>query len=157
MYLIKFKKEFLYFFQRSGYLTYPDVSTNQLTGRILDSSARLYGKWFKKIAKTESAQCQKRNRIIQCKGSSTSGISRHLASKHDIRLKNKEPVSENNNVLSSKSENKTKTNHTILKFTKRQLMSEIVSRLAAKDDFFNFIRESLKSRDYSLLKDKEIK
>jgi hypothetical protein len=90
---------------------------------MLDSSVWLYGKWFKKIAKTESAQCQKCNSIIQCKGSSTSGLSRHLASKHYNRLKDKEPVSENNNALSSKSENKTKTKQPILKFTKRQSMS----------------------------------
>lgn len=46
-------------------------------------------KYFKKEGKTQTAQCSHCPKTLCCKGSSTSGMARHLQKVHNIIIKKK--------------------------------------------------------------------
>ena len=113
-------------------------------------------KYFSKV-NDENAKCNKCEKIIGCKGSSTSGLGRHLLSLHSINV-NKRKCKEEE-ILSKKI---IQQQPSILSFTKKQSLSEIVARLAALDGLSinaicssQFIRQSLSSRQFNLPKDRK--
>lgn len=101
-------------------------------------------------------------KLIRCKESSTSGLIRHLASQHkniDVPSSSKkQPTIDVDDDTESENApppppKKPKIQSSILKYTKRQKMGEIVPRLATVDGFSidgicrsSFIRESLLAR-----------
>lgn len=122
---------------------------------------------------SDNAKCTKCGDVLSCKGSSTSGLTRHLQKKHSITLPSKQkqvaaaddsesaPSSTKKQKKSeaegASSSSSTASQQQILKFAKRQSLAEIVSRLVALDGFTvhgvtnsAFIKESLKARGYTL-------
>lgn len=117
----------------------------------------------------ENAKCKMCSSIIGCKGSSTSGMARHLR-KHSIEIKKIQtlaPVTPKQESVSSilsspsqsapkKAKNATET-PSILKYVQRQSLCEIIAQLIAFDGISiravtksAFIRESLSGRGYNL-------
>lgn len=87
--------------------------------------------WIHFIKKGEGkAQCKNCPKILNCGGSSTSGLIRHAASFHNINISKR--TLEVQNSSKPGIENK---HPSIFKFTKRQSLAEIVSRLPATDGF----------------------
>lgn len=111
-------------------------------------------KYFEKLPEDrEKARCRKCLQILSCKGSSTSGLLRHMKNKHDLDLK----PSPETSVAKVSSVAVPVKQESMLKFVKRQSLAEIVARLVAKDGFSingvtksEFIRESISKRGYSL-------
>lgn len=107
----------------------------------------------------DQAKCLKCiNKILSCKGSSTSGLIRHLEAIHKINLKKRKQTVDSD---SSESQNQGAPDNSVSKFLQRQSMAEIVARLVATDGFSihgicksEFIRQSLKARQFNLPKDK---
>lgn len=106
----------------------------------------------------ETARCKKCLQTLSCKGSSTSGMLRHMKNKHGVEFK---PTASNDpaNDKSSNLPGPMKQQSSMLKYVKRQSLSEIVARLAAVDGFSinaitksDFIRQSITARGFSLPK-----
>ena len=104
--------------------------------------------YFKKVEK-EKARCIYCNKMLTCKGSSTSSLHNHLKTVHD-------KVTEKKSSDAGPS-SQTSTQPCILNFVKRTSLEEIVSKLAALDGLSincitnsSFIRESLQQRNYCL-------
>lgn len=127
-------------------------------------------KYFEKVVNTETAKCKQCNATISCKGSSTSGMVKHLRIRHSISFQN---AKANSSVLPSKKRKSSEassspstsasstgaTNTGIAKYLKRQSLDEILARLVALDGFSpnaiaksEFIRESVANRGYLLPK-----
>lgn len=114
---------------------------------------------FQKLS-NETAQCKTCPKIIQIKGGSTSGMTRHLEHKH----KKKEADQESGTGGKPNKIRKLDTpptpglqQKTMLAFVKRQTLPEIVARLAAKDGLSihvitksEFIRQSIVERGFKL-------
>lgn len=121
--------------------------------------------YFDKL-NAEFAKCKKCGNDINCKGGSTSGLKRHLFSKHTIVIQTNHSADCKSSTSAAKRKKNTaksgaSSSQPILKFMKRQSLQEIVSRLVTLDGFSvhgvtksAFIRESLDSRGYHLPKDK---
>ena len=102
----------------------------------------------------ENAKCSKCNKLMSCKGSSTSGLNRHLTSIHNININKRKCIEQKEKNLSKTSINQQPS---ILSFTKRQSLQEIVAKLAALDGLSinticksQFIRQSLRSQNFNL-------
>lgn len=115
---------------------------------------------FKKDENSEKASCNYCSSKILCKGSSTSGLMRHLSAVHPEKI-TKRKENEANLEPGPSCSKMSKLQPTILKYTKRQSLAEIVSRLCALDGFSisgvsksSFIRESLNVRGFQLPKNK---
>lgn len=120
-------------------------------------------KYFGKINES-AAQCSLCPKQISCKGSNTSGLSRHLQRVHNISI-NQTPV-ESTSVIqpgtSSESESKRikrEKQCEITEYVANKSLSEIISRLAAEDGLSiraitrsKFIRESITQRGYKMPK-----
>lgn len=125
----------------------------------MENSAWTY---FTKEKGGEKAECLICSKLLSCKGSSTSGLIRHLQHIHKLNLlkrtANDELPSSSN--VSTKPTNQPQTLTTSC--TKKQSMSEIVARLAAIDGFSirgisnsEFIHQAFKDRQYDLPNDKD--
>lgn len=116
-------------------------------------------KYFVKEGK-DQAKCLKcPNKVLSCKGSSTSGLIRHLDAIHKINLQKRRQLfdSDGSSGSQNKDENLNTSHNSVLKFVQRKSMAEIVARLVASDHGIcksEFIRQSLKDRQYNLPKDK---
>lgn len=128
---------------------------------MADCSKAFAWNCYDKNDKEESVKC---NAKIMCRGWSTSGLLRHLKSKHVIeksveytakRLADDGGDCDESSVLS---DNKRKPSQTkITNFLKHNTREQIVSKLAAVDGFSenaitksSFIREALCDKGYSL-------
>lgn len=119
--------------------------------------------YFNKEDNGAKAKCLKcPNKVLCCKGSSTSGLIRHLEHIHKINLqKHKDKQDSGSSSHVENAPKKCKFQQPVLAFTKCQSMAEIVAKLAAVDGFSihgicksEFIRQSLSAQKYSLPKDK---
>lgn len=116
--------------------------------------------YFSKEKGAEKAKCLKcQDKFLSCKGSSTSGLIRHLQHVHKINL-SKRNANDDQFVGPSKIV-KVQPQSIITFFNKKQSMAEIVARLATVDGFSihgiaksEFIRQSLNERQYNLPKGK---
>lgn len=112
--------------------------------------------YFEKYpADRDKARCRKCQQILSCKGSSTSGLLRHMKNKHEINVI--PPANTDNSATKGSASILPTKQPSMLKFVKRQSLAEIVARLAAKDGFAinaitksDFIRQSISNRGYSL-------
>lgn len=113
-------------------------------------------RYFKKLpSDAEKAQCLRCSQILKCKGSSTSGLLRHLQFKHNISCKRhvQAPTDQEPEPSSSKAP----AIPSMINFVKRRGLNEEVARMAAKDGFSvngitnsEFIRQSFTSRGMKL-------
>ena len=118
--------------------------------------------YFKKDESCEKAICKYCSANIGCKGSSTSGLIRHLSAIHPEKaIKRKESEANLEAGPETSKISKIKTQPTICNYVKRQSMAEIVARLCSLDGFSIsgickslFIRESLSARGFQLPKSK---
>lgn len=116
--------------------------------------------YFTKLSTNgEKAQCSKCPQQLSCKGSSTSGLLRHLQGKHNITIKR--PTAEDQQPSSAPTPCKVAKpeGSSMIQFIKRQSLEEIVARLAALDGFSihaitnsEFIRQSISARGLQLPK-----
>lgn len=122
-----------------GLLTY-------LYFRSLTDMAEIW-KHFKKLpADAGKAQCTRCLQILMCKGSSTSGLLRHLQIKHNILCKRQaQPINDQQHGTGPSSSKVC----SMMNYVKRRNLNEEVARLAAKDGFSvngitksEFIRQS---------------
>ena len=114
---------------------------------------------FKKITNSSQAKCDHCNTIIKCKGSSTSGLIKHLQ-RHDIEVKNKRKIE--NDIAENAEFQAPKLrmiDASILGYIKKPRLEEIISKMASLDGISihaltnsTFIRESISSRGYLLPK-----
>lgn len=113
---------------------------------------------FKKL-EMDKAICNHCNKMLSCKGSSTSNLHNHLKAVHKIIIEKKSETIVEEETPGSSSSSKKQTK--ILNFmkVKRKSLEEIISKLAAMDGFSinsltnsSFIRESLQQQGYSLPK-----
>lgn len=124
----------------------------------------------------EKAKCKKCGDVMSCRGSSTSGLGRHLKTKHSIdataarakpqQLSTTVDVECQQSSSAAKKQKSVATSSAssrqpILQFTERESLEEIVSRLVALDGFAvhgvansSYIRKSLKSKGYNFPTDK---
>jgi hypothetical protein len=115
-------------------------------------------KHYKKIVNEEQAMCNYCSNKLSIKGSTTSGLIRHLQAKHNISIKNKQ----NNDNSESSQIKKSKIQPTLDQYSsKKSTLSEIVAELAATDGISlhaitnsKFIRQSISDRGYVLPKNK---
>lgn len=121
-------------------------------------------KYFKRIS-PEKAKCLKCvNTVLSCKGSSTSGLIRHLAGVHKIYKDGDGPASKSPSSKSPPSKQQRISESPLMKALQKDQkpsLEEVVSRMAAVDGFsFNqintsdFIQHSLKKDGYKVSKDK---
>lgn len=115
---------------------------------------------FKKTG-NDKAICNHCNKILSCKGSSTSNLQNHLKTAHKIILQNKLAELDKEETLGSFTARKKTAN--ILDFvrSKKKCLEEIVSRLAAIDGFSingitnsSFIRNSFQQQGLLLPRNK---
>lgn len=116
-------------------------------------------RYFKRLpSDAEKAQCLRCMQILKCKGSSTSGLLRHLEFKHNITCKRQVPASTGQQPDSPEpSSSRALAIPSILNFVKRRTLNEEVARMAAKDGFSvngitnsEFIRQSFTARGMKL-------
>lgn len=110
---------------------------------------------FKKVAE-DRARCNHCNKMLSCKGSSTSNLHHHLKAIHNIITDKKTETTDKQETPGPSCLQK---QISISNFIKRSSLEEIVSKLAAFDGFSinsittsSFIRESIQQRGYSLPK-----
>ncbi|XP_063841155.1 uncharacterized protein LOC135089507 [Scylla paramamosain] len=116
-------------------------------------------KYFEKLKCEESSRCKKCHAVIKCRGWSTSGMIRHLKSKHSIeKTENLKRPSDRSH---DKDTSEVKRNSVQQKMTdflkKEETKEEIVGKLAAVDGFSinaiaksEFIKTSMLTRGYKL-------
>ncbi len=108
--------------------------------------------FFERNSQNETAKCMKCNKILKCKGSTTSGQLRHLKNIHNITEKNwKEPL--------EKTEMKNKTQITLDKYVKKPDRVAILAKMVAVDFIIpytivksEFIRKAFLSMNLDLPK-----
>lgn len=117
-------------------------------------------KEFKKLP-GEQAQCLKCPKIISCKGSSTSGLWRHLKNKHNLQNQRESksdvvPLKQRK-VLDTAEPASSIKQSSLLPFLKRRTLCETVARLAAADGISisaitnsQFIRQAVAERGFKL-------
>lgn len=111
---------------------------------------------FKKVG-IDKAICNHCNKMLSCKGSSTSNLHNHLKAVHKIIIGKKSETVGEEETPGSSSSSKKQTNIFNFMKVKRSSLEEIISKLAAMDGISinsitnsSFIRESLQQQGYSL-------
>ena len=130
---------------------YASCSTSSATGTTTDCESESVWKYFAKNKTKESANCKLCSNVsLKCKGSSTSGLLRHLRSKHNITISIKRPF---NNIPVREAKKQT----TISDYKKSPPLQELVAKMAAIDGIpfhvienSDFIRKSLAAQGYKL-------
>ena len=130
---------------------YASCSTSSATGTTTDCESESVWKYFAKNKTKESSNCKLCSNVsLKCKGSSTSGLLRHLRSKHNITISIKRPFN-NIPVLEAKKQT------TISDYKKSPPLQELVAKMAAIDGIpfhvienSDFIRKSLAAQGYKL-------
>ena len=130
---------------------YASCSTSSATCTTTDCESEFVWKYFAKNKTKESANCKLCSNVsLKCKGSSTSGLLRHLRSKHNITISIKRPF---NNIPVHEAKKQT----TISDYKKSPPLQELVAKMAAIDGIpfhvienSDFIRKSLAAQGYKL-------
>ena len=110
---------------------------------------------YRKVGK-DKACCDHCNKMLSCKGSSTSNLHNHLKAVHKIIIKKKTETQETPGPSSGVYPQKQAS---MFNFVKKSNLEDIIAKLAAMDGLSinsittsSFIRESLQQRGYSLPK-----
>lgn len=114
-------------------------------------------KYFNKSVLKDKAICKTCNKELSIRGSSTTGLIRHLEGVHNILPKRRSDLNENTIGESSAEPTPKKLNNSILNFVKRESLEELVARMAAHDGISinainksSFIRQSLRQRGFNV-------